>query len=84
MTRRAFPIVLLLVPGEVFAQCSLCRDAISAAPLETREAMNYAILSLALAPYLIAAFAVWILVPGVRSQVRAGLRRLVPRRQEPL
>ncbi len=58
------------------AQCSLCRDAVAASSPQTREAMNYAIIGLAMAPYGVVALAAWTLSPSVRAGVRARLRRL--------
>lgn len=66
---------LLLRPDQALAQCSMCRDAAAASSPETREAMNYAIIGLALSPYGVAALAAWVLSPSVRAFVRAGLRR---------
>lgn len=72
--------LLLLTLNDAFAQCALCKDGIAAAPAETREAMNYAIIGLALAPYVVAALAAWALSPGLRALVRARLERLNPPR----
>lgn len=71
-------IIVVLLPGEgaAIAQCALCRDAVAAASAETREAMNYAILGLAFAPYGVAAVAAWALFPSVRAAVRARVKRL--------
>lgn len=71
----AFGLVLLSGPDPALAQCALCRDALAAAPSATREAMNYAILALAFAPYGVAALAAWTLSPGVRAYVRGRLKR---------
>jgi hypothetical protein len=57
------------------AQCALCRDAVAASSAETREAMNYAIVGLAFAPYAVGALAVWLLSPNLRGHVRARLKR---------
>jgi hypothetical protein len=72
-------LLLLLVPGLSLAQCSLCRDAVASSSAETREAMNYAIIGLAFAPYGVAAMAVWTLSPTVRARVRARLKRFMIR-----
>lgn len=74
-------IVVIVLPGEgaALAQCALCRDAVAASSAETREAMNYAILGLALAPYGVAAVAAWALSPSVRAAVRARVKRLTVR-----
>jgi len=76
--------VLSLIAGspDAIAQCSLCRDAVAASSSQTREAMNYAIIGLAMAPYGVAALAAWTLSPAVRAGVRAQLRRLPFRRPE--
>lgn len=74
--------VLALFAGvtDAMAQCSMCRDAVAASSPQTREAMNYAIIGLAVAPYGVAALAAWTLSPSVRAGVRARLRRLSLRR----
>ena len=69
-----------LLPEVTLAQCAMCRDAVAASSTETREAMNLAIIGLALAPYSVAALAAWALLPGVRLRVRAVLARLVFRK----
>ena len=58
------------------AQCALCRDAVAASSTQTREAMNYAIVGLAFAPYAVGVLAVWLLSPSLRGRVRARLKRL--------
>ena len=68
-------LLLLGVSTDVVAQCSLCRDAVAASSPRTREAMNYAIIGLAFAPYGVAALAAWTLSPVVRARVRERLRR---------
>ena len=80
----AAPAVLAFLAGsaDAIAQCSMCRDAVAASSSETREAMNYAIIGLAFAPYGVAALAAWTLSPGLRSHVRARLRRLPFRNPE--
>jgi len=78
----AAALLLLLAPGLSLAQCSLCRDAVASSSAETREAMNYAIIGLAMAPYGVAALAAWTLSPAVRAGVRAQPRRLPFRRPE--
>lgn len=71
----AAALLLLLVPGLSLAQCSLCRDAVASSSAETQQAMNYAIIGLAFAPYVVAAMAVWAVSPTVRARVRARLKR---------
>lgn len=75
-------LFLLAGPDGAFAQCSLCRDAVAASSSETREAMNYAIVGLAFAPYGVAALAAWTLSPAVRARVRQGLKRISLRKAE--
>lgn len=75
-------LALLAGSPDAVAQCSLCRDAVAASSTQTREAMNYAIIGLAFAPYGVAALAAWTLSPAVRAHVRARLRRLPFRRPE--
>ncbi len=70
-----FAAVLCVSPDPAFAQCALCRDAVNAAPAQVREAMNYAIIGLALAPYGIALAAAWILSPELRAHMRARFKR---------
>ena len=72
-------VVVLLAPDPVLAQCALCRDAAASSSPLTREAMNYAIIGLALTPYGVAALAAWVLSPAVRKGVRSRLRRLSAR-----
>ena len=72
----AVMVILLGGPGAALAQCALCRDAVAASSAETREAMNYAILGLAFAPYAVAAMAAWALSPSVRAYIRARVKRL--------
>lgn len=69
-------LALLAGSTDAVAQCSLCRDAVAASSSQTREAMNYAIIGLAFAPYGVAALAAWTLSPAVRAAVRARLKRL--------
>ncbi|MEO8500739.1 MAG: hypothetical protein ABI565_07475 [Vicinamibacteria bacterium] len=76
-------ILCVLGPGAVLAQCSMCKDAVAAAPSATREAMNYAIIGLAFAPYGIAALAAWTLSPAVRTFVRGRFRKLALRASGP-
>jgi hypothetical protein len=72
-----FALLLLLAGSSgAIAQCSLCRDAVAASSTQTREAMNYAIIGLAFAPYGVVALAAWTLSPDVRARVRDGLKRL--------
>jgi len=68
---------------DVAAQCALCRDAVTASSSQTREAMNYAILGLAAAPYGVVALAAWALSPAIRQRVRASLKRFPFRRPVP-
>lgn len=75
-------LVLLAGPAGAFAQCSLCRDAVAASSTETREAMNYAIIGLAFAPYGVAALAAWTLSPAVRARVKEGLKHFAFRKRE--
>ena len=70
-----FAALLCVSPDPAFAQCALCRDAVNAAPAQVREAMNYAIVGLALAPYGVALAAAWILSPDLRANVRARFNR---------
>jgi hypothetical protein len=69
--------ILWLEARNAIAQCALCRDAVAASSTQTREAMNYAIVSLAFAPYAVGALAVWLLSPPLRGHVRARLKRLM-------
>lgn len=63
-------------PEAAFAQCAMCRDAVAASSTETRTAMNYAIIGLAMTPYGVAAFAAWTLSPTARTWVREQVKRL--------
>lgn len=67
--------LLCVSPDPAFAQCALCRDAVNAAPAQVREAMNYAIIGLALAPYAIAFAAAWFLSPDLRAYIRGRFNR---------
>jgi hypothetical protein len=69
----AFFCLVLLAPASAPAQCSLCRDAVADSSSETREAMNYAIIGLAMTPYGVAAIAAWALSPALRASVRRRL-----------
>ena len=69
-------VLFLLIAVDASAQCAMCRDAAASAPTATREALNYAIIGLAFAPYGVATVAAWMLSPAFRSRVRGGLRRL--------
>ncbi len=71
----ALIVISILGPDPAFAQCALCRDAVNAAAPHIREAMNYAIIGLALAPYGIALAAAWALCPEFRTFVRARFKR---------
>ena len=73
----SLPLAALLCvsPDPAFAQCALCRDAVNSAPAQVREAMNYAIIGLALAPYGIALAAAWFLSPELRAYIRARFNR---------
>ncbi|MEO8362197.1 MAG: hypothetical protein ABI672_19375 [Vicinamibacteria bacterium] len=64
----------LLSPETALAQCAMCRDAVAAAPAQTRQAMNYAIMGLAAAPYGIGALAAWLAFPALRTSLRAYVR----------
>ena len=68
--------LLCVSPDLAFAQCALCRDAVNAAPAQVREAMNYAIIGLALAPYAIALGAAWLVSPELRAYIRARFTRV--------
>jgi hypothetical protein len=68
-------VVAFAASAPAAAQCALCRDAVASSSSETREAMNYAIIGLALTPYGVAALAAWVLSPAVREQVRSRMRR---------
>ena len=68
-----FLAALLLSAPRSQAQCSLCRDAVSSADPKTREAMNYAIVGLAFAPYGIGALAAFAVSPKLRRHVRERL-----------
>ena len=78
----AAALFVLMAPDHALAQCSLCRDAVTASSAETREAMNYAIIGLAMAPYGVAALAAWTLSPAVRAGLRARLKGLGFRRRD--
>ena len=67
--------LLVLRATPVLAQCALCRDAASSAPAETGRALNMAIVGLALAPYLVALAAAWMVHPGLRGRVRREAKR---------
>lgn len=67
-------------PESAFAQCAMCRDAVASSSSETRTAMNYAIIGLALTPYGVAAMAAWALSPAVRTWTSRILRRLTFKR----
>ena len=69
--------VSFLNPALTLAQCSLCVDAVAASPQKTREAMNYAILGLAIAPYGVGAMATWFASPGLRAWMRERARALI-------
>ena len=75
-------LALLAGAADAIAQCSLCRDAVAASSPQTREAMNYAIIGLAMAPYGVAALAAWTLSPAVRAGLRARLKGLGFRRRD--
>ena len=72
----AAALLVLAGPESAFAQCAMCRDAVASSSPETRTAMNYAIVGLALAPYGVAAMAAWTLSPSVRAWTSRTLRRL--------
>lgn len=77
-----FALASFAGPDGALAQCSMCRDAVASSSSQTREAVNYAIMGLAFAPYGVAALAAWTLSPAVRAGVRARLRRFSLRRPE--
>lgn len=74
-------LFIVLLPDPVWAQCSLCRDAVASSPPAVREAMNYAIIGLALTPYGVAALAAWVLSPWVRREALSRLGKLTVRRR---
>lgn len=79
VSRFALRALLGLLAGltqitSAHAQCSLCRDAVAASPLETREAMNYAIIGLAFAPYGIGVLGAYAASPRLRNRIRMYLR----------
>lgn len=76
----ALAVLALLGPDSAFAQCAMCRDAVASSSAETRTAMNYAIIGLALTPYGVAAMAAWALSPTVRTWTSRTLRRLTFKR----
>lgn len=78
----ATALLVLLGPERAFAQCAMCRDAAASSSSETRTAMNYAIVGLALTPYGVAAMAAWSLSPTVRAWTSRTLRRLTFKRSE--
>jgi hypothetical protein len=78
----ATALLVLVGPESAFAQCAMCRDAVASSSSETRTAMNYAIVGLALTPYGVAAMAAWSLSPTVRAWTSRTLRRLTFNRTE--
>jgi hypothetical protein len=68
-----FCLLALLAPPAVLAQCSLCREAVASTTPQTREAINVAIIGLALTPFGVAAAAAWALSSALRARVREGL-----------
>ena len=72
--------MVLAGPESAVAQCAMCRDAVASSSSETRTAMNYAIVGLALTPYGVAAMAAWTLSPTLRAWVSRILRRLTFKR----
>ena len=66
--------LVLLRPEGALAQCAMCRDAAASSSPETREALNYAVIALALTPYVVAFLAAWLLSPGFRARLRRVLR----------
>jgi hypothetical protein len=72
--------LVLAGPESAFAQCAMCRDAVAASSSQTRTAMNYAIVGLALTPYGVAVMAAWALSPTVRVWTSRTLRRLTFKR----
>lgn len=73
-------LLVLAAPESAFAQCAMCRDAVASSSSETRAAMNYAIVGLALTPYGVAAMAAWALSPTVRTWTSRTLKRLTFKR----
>ncbi len=71
----ALAVLLLLGADTASAQCAMCRDAVASSSSETRAAMNYAIIGLAVTPYGVAALAALALSPGLRAHLRARLKR---------
>lgn len=76
----AATLLALLGPESALAQCAMCRDAVASSSSETRTAMNYAIIGLALAPYGVAAMAAWALSPAFRIWVSQAMQRLNSKR----
>lgn len=72
----ATALLVLTGPENAFAQCAMCRDAVASSSSDTRTAMNYAIVGLALTPYGVVAMAAWTLSPAVRAWTSRILRRL--------
>lgn len=69
-------LAALMSPGNLWAQCALCRDAVAASSDQTREAMNYAIVGLAFMPYVVGAVAAWLVSPALRSRARVWVHHL--------
>jgi hypothetical protein len=70
-------LILFSPAGRALAQCAMCRDAVNAAAPGVQEAMNYAIVGLAFAPYVIAVAAALTISPKLRASLRGKLERLV-------
>ena len=67
-------VMVVLSAEPALAQCAMCAQAAAASPVETREALNYAILGMAMAPYAVAAVAAWAAFPTLREHVLVRLR----------
>ncbi len=85
---KPLPLVVLALlicfaPEAAQAQCALCRDAVAAAAPHVREAMNYAIIGLALTPYAVALAAAWTLSPAFRAWIRRRVARPTLLKVEP-
>ena len=83
LTLRGVALALCFAPETALAQCALCRDAVGAAAPHIREAMNYAIIGLAFAPYIVAFLAAWTLSPAFRTSIRSRFGRSALSKTEP-
>lgn len=70
-----FGVVAVLSADPALAQCAMCGQAAAGSTVETREALNYAILGMAMAPYAVAGVAAWVISPALRESLLAALRR---------